>query len=178
MLTVVIVVVARDRTSETAAAVIPGVGDPTRGTTDISQMSPREAADRLFDRVARADEAGDTAQVNFFGPMTIQAYANVTPLDADARLHLGLVQLALGNYAAADAQADSIASVARTHLFASLLRIRAAEQRGDPAAARRHYATLLQNYDAERARRAAEYDQHDAILVEARNQARNLAGTR
>lgn len=176
LLTTLIVVVTRGRAPAAATQEVPGIGDPTRGTTDLTQLSPREAADRLFDRVARASEAGDTAQVNFFGPMTVQAYANVTPLDADARLHLGLVQLALGNHAAADAQADSIAREFRNHLFASLLRIRAAEQRGDAAGARRLYGSYLQSYDAERARRLPEYDQHDAILVEARNQARTLAG--
>ncbi len=151
----------------------PTATDPASApaTTDLSAMSPREAADRLYERVARADEAGDTANVQFFGPMAINAYANVTPLDPDARLHLGLIQLALGNPDGAAAQADSIRRESRTHLFASLLDIRTAEARSDAAAAARALAAFLRNYDAERARRLDEYDQHNPILLAAKNQA-------
>ena len=106
-------------------------GNPGRATTDISNMTPRDAADRLFNRVMTAAESGDSQQVQFFGPMTVQAYANVQPLDADGHMHVGSIQLLLGNAAAARAEADTIARTSRTHLFASLLRARAAEQSGD-----------------------------------------------
>lgn len=142
--------------------------DPNRGTTDLTNMSPREAADRLYDRTARAASAGDTGQVQFFGPMTIQAYQNVTPLDADARLHIGLVHLNLGQPDSALMQADSIARTNPTHLFASALRAQAATQRADAAAGRRAYQEFLRNYDSEIAKNLPEYQQHTAMLDEVR----------
>src|ERR1700704_179786 len=59
---------------------------------DISAMSPRERADRLFNRVMTAVERGDTAEVKFFTPMALQSYKMLGQLDADARYHLGLIQ--------------------------------------------------------------------------------------
>jgi hypothetical protein len=152
----------------------PGAGEPGRATTDLSSMTPREAADRLYERVATASEAGDTQQVNFFGPMAIQAYANVSPLDADARMHVGLIGLALGDPAIAAAQADTILRDAGTHLFGHLLRARAATVRGDPATARTAFRAFLQGWDAERARRLPEYELHARMLDDARQEARRL----
>lgn len=146
------------------------------GTTDISNMTPREAADRLYDRIARANEAGDTAQVAFFGPMALQAYANVTPLDADARLHIGLIQLAVGNAPAALAQADTISRTAGSHLFGPLLRARAAEAAGDRAAATTAFRAYQRDYDAERARSLQEYQLHDTMMSQARDDARRATG--
>lgn len=139
--------------------------------TDISQMTPREAADRLYERIARAAEAGDTGQVQFFAPMALQAYGNVTPLDADARLHIGLIDLATGNGAAATAQGDTIVRQSPTHLFGPMLRARAAEARGNRAAAKDAYRAFLANYDAERRKNLPEYGQHEALLTETRTAA-------
>src|SRR5436190_20474869 len=44
-----------------AAPGSPGTGAPP----DISNMTPRQAADRLYERIMRASEANDTAQVQF-----------------------------------------------------------------------------------------------------------------
>jgi len=148
-------------------------GAPTdmRGTTDISQMTPREAADRLYDRIARASEAGDTAQVQFFAPMAIQAYQQVSPLDADARFHIGLIDLAAGNPAGASAQADSIERESRTHLFGPLLKARVAEAAGNTAALQQAYRQFLANYDSERAKNLEEYGQHNTLLTQTRTAA-------
>ena len=126
--------------------------DSTRGTTDLSQMTPREQADRLYDRVARASESGDSQQVQFFGPMALQAYTMLsgTP-DADARLHIGLIQLALNDPAGASAQGDTILRASRTHLYGFLLRARAGDVQGNAPAARQAYQSFVSNYDAERA---------------------------
>jgi hypothetical protein len=145
-----------------------------RGTTDLSGMTPRQAADRLFDRVARASEAGDTAQVQFFAPMTVQAYAGI-PMDADVRLHLGMIEMAMGKLDAAAAQADSLVRESRTHLFGPMLKARVAEARRDPNAAKAAWRTFLANYDAERAKRLPEYDQHESALTEARTAAQRAA---
>jgi len=155
----------------TAAPFAQGGG---RATTDISNMTPREAADRLFNRVMTAAENNDSQQVQFFGPMTLQAYANVQPLDADGHMHVGQIELILGNPAAARAEADTIASTSRTHLFASLLKARAAQQSGDRAATRQAWGQFLDNYDAERAKNLEEYREHDAMLSQARDVAKQL----
>ncbi len=162
--------------SQTEAGTAGAAG--TGGMTDLSSMTPREAADRLFDRVMRASEAGDTGQVAFFGPMAVQAYGNVTPLDADARLHIGMIQLTIGAAAAARAQADSITRTDRTHLFGSLLKARAALARNDRAAAQTAWREFLANYDAERAKGLPEYDQHTTMLVQARQEAQTAGGGR
>ena len=146
-------------------------GGSTRATTDISGLTPRQAADRLYDRIARASEANDSAQVQFFGPMALQAYANVAPLDIDARLHVGMIDIALGNLAGAAAQADSIVRSSRTHLFGPLLKARVAELRGNSGAARTAYQAFLANYDAERRKNLPEYEQHANVLADTRTAA-------
>ncbi len=159
------------QTAQTDAGTAGAPGQGGRGMTDLSSMTPREAADRLFDRVMRASETGDTGQVSFFGPMAVQAYGNVSPLDADARLHIGMVHLVLGDAAAARAQGDSIARANRTHLFGSLLKARAALARNDRTAAATSWREFLANYESERAKRLPEYDDHRIMLEQARQDA-------
>jgi len=149
-----------------------GAPGPT-GTTDLSSMTPREAADRLFDRIARASEAGDSGQVAFFAPMAIQAYAAVNPLDIDARLHIGMIELASGNAVGASAQADTIQRQSRTHLFGSLLKARAAEAMNNAAVRRQAYQAFLANWTAERAKNLPEYSQHETVLNETRTAAQS-----
>lgn len=160
--------------SNSAAPFAQG-GNGTGRPTDISNMTPREAADRLYDRIARASEAGDSGQVSFFAPMALQAYAAVTPLDPDARLHIGMIQLAQGNATAAAAQADSIVRQARTHLFGPLLKARAAEASGNATALRQAYTAFLANWAGERAKNLPEYDQHESVLTELRTAAQRGA---
>lgn len=164
--TIIVVVTRRQPAPEQQTGGMPF--DPNRGTTDLTSMSPREAADRLYNRTASAASQGDSQQVQFFGPMTIQAYGSVTPLDADARLHIGLVHLNLGDAAGAEAQADTIARASRTHLFAAVLKAQAAAQRSDAAAERRAVAEFQRNYDAEMAKGLAEYGEHTVLLNDMR----------
>lgn len=174
LVTTVVVVVTRGSAPAASDAAPPF--DPSRGTTDLSQMTPRQAADRLFDRVARATESGDTQQVNFFGPMTLQAYADIPDLDADARLHIGLVNLSLGQPAGARAQADTIARTSATHLFASMLKARAAEAERNTPAARAAFRDYLANYAAERAKNLPEYGDHATMLLQTRDDAERSSG--
>src|SRR3989304_3700228 len=100
-------------------------------TTDLSSMTPREQADRLFDRVMTASEGGNAGEVTFFGPMALQAYGMIGQLDADARFHVGLIEAALANDTGATAQADSLAKEFPRHLFVPLIRWEVANRRGD-----------------------------------------------
>src|SRR6266545_1207204 len=100
--------------------------------------------------------------------------------DADARYHLGVLDLTGGNYAAALAQADSIRRAVPTHLFGFMLRARALELERDSAGARRAYRDFLTNEAAERGRTRPEYSEHaqnlDAFHEQATAGAAGAAG--
>lgn len=127
---------------------------------DISQMSPEERADRLFNRIMILDEAGKRDSVRFFLPMAVSAYSQLPAMDADARYHLGLIQLAGGNPSATLAQADTILRATPTHLFGFVLRARANGQTGNRQGEQRAYADFIKNEAAELARNRPEYADH------------------
>jgi hypothetical protein len=139
---------------------------------DISNLSPRERADRLYNRVISAAERGDSGQVRFFVPMALQSYALIGPLDPDAHYHVGMIDFVNRDYPAALAEADSIAQASPRHLFASVLRIQVAGARGDTAARNRAYRTFADAYQTEIAAKKPEYQEHGAVLQRARDDAR------
>jgi hypothetical protein len=177
LIVVVVVMVARGGAPTQAvpeAAAASGAGP---GTTDLTQMSPKEQADRLFDRVMRESEAGQLDSVKLFAPMAIQAHQMLGgALDADGRLHLGLIHLALGETAATRAQADTILKGAATHLYGLVLRIRLAEAAKDAAATQRALRAFAAAYTSERAKNLPEYAQHAQLLVETKDLADRTAG--
>jgi Flp pilus assembly protein TadD len=124
---------------------------------DISQMSPEERANRLFNRVMILAEAGKQDSVRFFLPMALGAYGQLPAMDTDARFHIGELHIAGGDYAAALAQADTIQSAEPTHLFIYVLRARAYHKQGNTAQERRAYADYLRNEARELARNRPEY---------------------
>jgi len=136
-----------------------GVGAP-----DISQMSPEERAQRLFDRVMRLDEAGKSDSVQFFLPMALGAYQQLPALSLDAHFDVGLLKLAGGDAAGALAEADTIHREIPTHLFADLLRARAFEAQRNTRGARAAYQSFLKNEASERARRRPEYGDRSGLL--------------
>jgi hypothetical protein len=175
IVTIVVVVGRRAPTAQAEGGTAAGAGAPA--TTDITQMPPAEQASRLFDRVMRAQEAGDTAQVSFFAPMAVQAYQMLgAGLGPDERLHVGLLDLATGNPSGATAQADTILKGSRTHLYGLLLRARVAEATGNAAATRSALQAFAANYDAERAKNLPEYAEHNQLLLETRDRATRGAG--
>lgn len=143
---------------------------------DLSSMTPRERADRLYDRIMRAHERGDTNEIRFFKPMAIQAYAMLGELDADARYHVGLIHAITGDPAAALAQADSTQATAPGHLLAVVLRHRAAQALGDAVTAQQAYRDFLSHYEREIATGKAEYEAHRSILDGFRAEALRAAG--
>jgi hypothetical protein len=151
-----------------AAPSAPG-GNP--GAVDLSQMTPREAADRLFNRVMTAASTGDSAQARQFVPMAIMAYQRVETLDTDGRYHLAALQLVAHDYAAARAQADSILATSPTHLFGLFSAAEAERGRGNGAAAKEFYLRFIRAYDAEVAKRLPEYEEHSQGLPAMRAQA-------
>jgi tetratricopeptide (TPR) repeat protein len=135
-------------------------------------MTPREQADRLFDMIMTAAEAGDTARVQFHTTMAIQAYQMLGELDGDALYHLGLIHLVRGETDEALAQAAALEDQAPNHLLASVLRQSAASAMGDTAAERAAYRDFLAHYDSEMAIARPEYEMHrttiDSFLKAAR----------
>jgi hypothetical protein len=145
---------------------------PTIGAPDISNMSPTEQADGLFEVVMMALENGDTAQVGFHAPMALGAYRNLGILDADAQYHVGLLRGALGDNDGMLAMADSLQAVVPGHLLAITLRKAAAEAQGDSAAVLHAYRQFLRYHGDEATTNRREYNLHqrsiDAFLAEAR----------
>lgn len=153
---------------DTPAAPFAGAGS-TGGVAvpqapDISQMSPEERAQRLFDRVMRLDEAGKTDSVQFFLPMALGAYQQLPALSLDAHFDVGLLKLAGGDAAGALAQADTIRREVPTHLFADILRARALESQQNARGARAAYQSFLKNEASERTRRRPEYADRSGLL--------------
>lgn len=119
----------------------PGAGGASGmpSAAEIEAMSPREAADRLFDRSMAEREAGDTARALFFAEKAVQMYAGVSAeeLDADARFHLGLLHLLLNDPSAARQEAEAVLEREPANLYGLVLALRVAQATGDPAQERR-----------------------------------------
>lgn len=146
------------------------------GTTDISQMSTEEMAQRLFDRTMRLSEEGKKDSVAFFGPMAIQTYAQLPALDNHSRYDVGMLQLAVGNPQGALAQADTLAAAVPHHLYALVLRARAHEALGNQAGVRTAFADFIKYEAAERAGGRPEYTAHATTLDAFKQEALGRAG--
>jgi hypothetical protein len=148
-----------------------GLGAAAGAAPDISQMSPRERFDRLFNRVMQAAEQGDSAQVERFTPMALGAYAQLDSVDIDARYHAAILRIQSGDPAGALALADTILTQSPGHLFGYLIRGTAAAARGDTAARTRAERDFLAHYDAEMKANRPEYLEHRPALDAFKHQA-------
>jgi hypothetical protein len=139
---------------------------------DISQLTPRERADRLFDRIMALKERGRTDSIQFFAQMAIPAYQMLQPMDLDARYDMGRIAEAAGLTDIARAQADTILRADPNHLLGLVLAIRAARLAGNEPAAASFERRLIAAEPTERRRDRAEYTRHrsdiDAALDVAR----------
>ncbi len=142
------------------AAAVSGPGTPP----DLSTMTPRERFDRLYDRIMRASEAGDTTTVRTFSPMANAAYGMLDQVDTDARFHAGLLRIATGDGAGAAALADTIEAQQPRHLFGFLLRGTVAAQRKDQGALAVARRAFLAAYPSEMAAGRPEYAGHQTLI--------------
>jgi hypothetical protein len=148
----------------------PGSGagvDPGRAP-DISNLTPQERFDRLFDRVTRAASVGDTAQVARFTPMALGAYAQLDSISNDARFHAAMLRFNVGDFAGSLALADTIAASVPGHLFAAMIRGNVATAQNDNAGLRKSYQDFLASYDREMAANRVEYLDHKPVVDEFR----------
>lgn len=154
-----------------ADAEAPAAGGAEAAPPDISNMSPRERFDRLYDRVMRAASSGDEATVQRFGPMAVAAYGMLDSVDDDARYDAALLKIHLGDVAGAKALADTILRRTPTHLFGLMIRGTLARAAKDSAGARRNERAFLAAYDKEMAKARPEYAEHRSALDAFRTQA-------
>lgn len=140
---------------------------------DISQMTPEQQAERLYDRIMREHESGQIENVRTFMPMAIAAYERLAPLNLDQRYDLGRIGEVGGDSALARAQADTMLRARPTHLLGLILSAAAARMEKNEPRARDADAKLLAAEPAERSAGLKEYLLHkndiDAALAAARS---------
>lgn len=139
---------------------------------DISNMSPQERADRLFNRVMSLVSEGKADSAAFFIPMALGAFDALAPHNAHQRYDIGLIALVSGRPELAAAQADTILTQQPTHLLGLALAIRAAEARRDAAARAGFQRRLIAAEQTEMATGLQEYGDHNADIIEAVRAAR------
>lgn len=154
-----------------APATAPFAGATGNGQApDISNLSPAEAAIRLYNRVMGAHERGRADTVQIFAPMAITAYQMLGNLDLDQRYDMGRIAAVSGDEKLARAQADTILGQNPTHLLGLILAANAAHMRKDTAAERSYRDRLAAAAPAERAKKLPEYVTHEndiAVALEA-----------
>ena len=140
---------------------------------DISQLTPEQRAERLYDRIMTESEAGNVENVRSFMPMALAAYEMLSPLNLDQRYDLGRIGEVGGDSALARAQADTILRARPSHLLGLILAAKAARMEKNESRARDADAKLLAAEPAERSAGLKEYLLHkndiDAALVAARS---------
>lgn len=156
------------------AAAGPGAPAGNARAVDLSSMTPREAADRLFNRVMENVTRGDTAQARTFLPMAIAAYGRVEPLDSDGHYHLAVLHLVGGDPRSARAEADLILETRPTHLFGLFTAAQAEQAMGNSANAQALLQRFLASYPTERGQALPEYSDHASALPPMKTEAERL----
>ena len=172
-LAMLLVMVARNSKGAAAQPEGAGVEQPQAGEIppDISNMSPRERFNSLYNRVMRAAQSGDEATVTRFTPMALMAYAQLDSIDADARYHAALLKVHTGEVNGTRALADTILARDPGHLFGYVVRGTVARFRKDEKELNRAYAGFLKRYDQEIKLARPEYSEHRTSLNDFRKAA-------
>ncbi len=160
------------------AAPPPALAGPVAGPAgiDLSSMTPREAADRLFNRVMTAVAADDSTEASTFLPMAIAAFELAEPLDTDGKFHVVLLRLTGQLNAEALEGAEEILSDQPNHLLGLAMAGDASLALGDSANARRYYSRWLDAYETESAKDLLEYQDHAPMFPEMQVTAEALGG--
>ena len=161
-----------------AADASPTGGAPFAGgggngaAPDISSMSPRERAARLYDRIMRYEEEKKPDSVQVFAPMAMAAYEMLgAEFDIDARYDYGRIAAAAGKYDIARAEADTMLSKFPNHLLALALRARTATSEGKNAEASKVWKQFLAVKDEELKKNYPEYQNHAGDITAAASRA-------
>ncbi|MEO7216889.1 MAG: hypothetical protein ABI026_01725 [Gemmatimonadaceae bacterium] len=162
-------------TVDVGAAGAGGMNAPFAGgaagvrAPDISNLSPTDIANKLFDRVMRLNDEGKADSVAFFAPMAVQAYQMVEseqghPLDADQRFDVGRIGEVAGALQIARAEADTILQQHPDHLLGLILAGQAAKLTGNTSAFNEYKATFDRVKTRELAKDLPEYKRHKADI--------------
>jgi len=143
---------------------------------DISNMSPQEQADRLYNRVMTLATEGKVDSVQFFAPMALIAYRELAPYNADERYDMGRIGEVAGALPFAKAQADSILLANPNHLLGLILEARLATITGDTTQLRAYERRMLTAEKRELAAKRDEYTRHQDDISNALAQARKSLG--
>lgn len=151
--------------AQAAAAMAPqgapgAAGGMDPGAVDLASMSPREAADRLFNRVMTELSNGNTEGAKQFVPMAIQAYGMVPERNNDLHYHLGELLRVKGDYDAARAQADTILAADPQHLLGLFGAATTEQSRGKADEAAAFFQRFLDGYAEQMSRNLPEYQEH------------------
>ena len=158
------VVLTYGNRGRTAPPVMERSAGQRASSVDLSTMMPRQAADRLFNRVMGASERGDSEEVARFAPMAVAAYGRVSDLDLDARYHLGLLYLQLDELDQVREQIAIMKKSAPRHLLALVLEHDVALLSGNTETAARAAADFHAAYGDEMAAARPEYEAHRFAL--------------
>lgn len=142
---------------------------------DLSTMSPRQAADRLFNRVMAANERGNEQDALRFAPMALQAYGLVNNLDPDGIFHKGMIYLILEDLENAKKQSQLIKRIAPNHLLARSLEHTIARRNNDRPKIAEVEGAFLASYDKEMNSGRPEYAAHKNSLEELHSELRTFA---
>jgi hypothetical protein len=145
---------------------------------DISNLSPQERADRLYNRVMLLASQGKVDSVQFFAPMAITSYQMLSPLNIDQRYDMGRIGEVAGALPLAQAQADSILSEDSNHLLGLILQARLATLARDTTRLRSYERKLVAAEKGELAKQRDEYTRHRDDIVSALEQARSNLGVK
>ena len=169
----ILVMVARQSPPVSATAGIAAASASQSGepAPDISNMTPRERFNRLYNRVMRAAQSGDQATVSRFTPMALGAYAQLDTIDSDARYHAALLKVHTGNVAESRALADTILGTDPGHLFGYVVRGTVARFEKDEKELSQAYGGFLKRYEPEMKLNRPEYSEHQTSLNDFRKAA-------
>lgn len=156
----------------TPGSTAPVAGAPAgAAAVDLNSMTPREAADRLFNRVMTSVAEGDSAGAQAFVPMAVGAYERARPLDLDGLFHLSLLQRTAMDLEGALASAEAILAEDPDHVLGLTAAAAAAEELGREDRAAELYEHLLSVYEAQSQRGLQEYLDHAQIMTTVRDSA-------
>ncbi|HEX7337679.1 MAG TPA: hypothetical protein VF252_10765 [Gemmatimonadales bacterium] len=158
--------VAPDMANAGSSAGLPGGPAP-----DISQMSPQERFDRLFNRVMQAAGRGDSIEVQRFTPMALGAYGQLDSVNPDARYHAAVLRMQTGDLSGARALADTILAESPGHLFGYVVRGSAAQIQNDKRALAQAQRDFLAHYAEGLRGNRVEYLEHKPALDEFKGEA-------
>jgi len=162
-----------------AAAPAPGGAPALSGPApDISNMTPRQRADALFNRVMGYAESGDSASAQAFMPMALAAHEQARPLDNDGLYHLAALNQSANNLEDAIAVAEEILATEPNHILALGVAGDAAAELGRRDEAEAYFRRLLEAYPQEQSRPLPEYEGHQPSMQVARSTAQAFLSAR